>query len=114
MQDSLGETIPSLKEFEDLARLALKLKPSPDGKAVRDVTSTITRAQFVEYAFANPTISSWLNHYDDLSDASYGVSTEFGLQLLPVSDEYLYKNKGSFEPRPGLPEDAPCSRSTRR
>jgi WD40 repeat protein/Ca2+-binding EF-hand superfamily protein len=105
---SLNELTPSLKEFEDLARLALKLKPSPDGKAVRDVTSTISRAQFVEYAFANPTISSWLNHYDDLS-TPVGVSTEFGLQLTATSDEYdLYKSKGAFEPRPGLPEDALC------
>ena len=77
---SLGETIPSLKEFEDLARLALKLKPSPDGKAIRDATSTISRAQFVEYAFANPTISSWLNHYDDFV-MTETVPTEFGLQL---------------------------------
>uniref|UniRef100_A0A7S3ZZI0 EF-hand domain-containing protein n=1 Tax=Pelagomonas calceolata TaxID=35677 RepID=A0A7S3ZZI0_9STRA len=104
---SEGESIPSLKEFEDLARLALKLEPSKDGKAVRDVTSTISRAQFVAYAVANPTISSWLNHYDDLT-APVAVSTEFGLQLLPVSDEYdLYKRKGAFEPRPGLNE-APC------
>jgi len=105
---SLHETTPSLKEFEDLARLALKLEPSPDGKAVRDVVSTISRAQFCEYAVANPTISSWLHHYDDL-ETPVAVPTDFGLQLLPVSAEYVhYKAKGPFEPRPGLPEDALC------
>ena len=104
---SEGESIPSLKEFEDLARLALKLEPSQDGKAVRDVTSTISRARFVAYAVANPTISSWLNHYDDLT-TPVAVSTGFGLQLTATSDEYdLYKSKGKFEERPGLNE-APC------
>ncbi|KAH8097932.1 hypothetical protein JL720_851 [Aureococcus anophagefferens] len=60
------DTPPSLKEFEALAKLALGCELSVDGKPVLENTATISRTKFVTYCDSNPTMSSWLAHYDDV------------------------------------------------
>ena len=104
-----GQTPPHLKEFEDLARLALKLQPTEDGKPLRDVVSTISRSNFCAYAFSNPTLSSWLHHYDDCGAEQDVVQSGFGLQVVPVPEDYAqYKAHGVLEERPAFADDAPC------
>ena len=83
-----AEPAPSLAEFEALAKLALgKGLESEDGTPVIAREQKITRATFLKYADVNPTLSSWLAHFDDLEDETQQKELAAFCEILMVPPE---------------------------
>lgn len=109
-------TPPTLAEFEALAKLAIGAELSIDGKPVPEGSAKISRTKFVTYCDQNPTMSSWLSHYDDVAvptdDAPAAPAAIPTLEVPPVDDAAVRYRTGAsrkdWPSRTATLADAPC------
>lgn len=92
-----GDTPPSFTEFEKLAKIVFASELTVNGRVVRNLENgtKLPQAKFVTYCTHNPTLSSWLEYYDDLAPAA--ITTEpgpdfAGVIVPPRTAEYARRN----------------------
>ncbi|GMH72372.1 hypothetical protein TrRE_jg9544, partial [Triparma retinervis] len=100
-----GNPIPSLADFEAIARLAFQsCDKDPTNRLV-----TITSEEFLAYVGSNPTSASWVSAYDDLEadEATLTTLSELTLTGTVLADASGAKNYSPPAPPTKYGEDAP-------